>query len=210
MKIINQSYEILNISHPNPLKFIEQCGRVCYKSESRITEDSAEKFVKMLIKRGHHSVLEHVNITVKLITNRGVTHELVRHRLASYSQESSRYCSYKGDVTFIKPVWCDDNWNYEDDGYEGYYDWERAMLDAEKHYNFLLNNGWRPEQAREVLPNSLKTEIIMTCNLRELRHIFKLRCSKQAHPQIRALFLGLLKDVKNRIPVVFDGEYDEE
>jgi len=197
MKIIKQSHEILHVT-PNILQQIEHCGRVCYKSEDKITDDSAEGFVRRMIKSGHHSVLEHGSISVRFITNRGVTHEIVRHRLASYSQESSRYVNYNGqEMEFIEPVW----WEERTVGQEETF--KVALMSAEKAYKDLLEQKWKPEQAREVLPNSLKTEIVMTANPREWRHFFKLRTSKAAHPQLRALARELLIDLQDMTPVLF-------
>jgi len=197
MKIIDQSWEwvILPIL---PLETIEFAGRTCYKSECKITPDSAEKFVKMLIKRGHESVLEHVSASVRFVTNRGVSHELVRHRIASYSQESTRYVDHKTKMEFIRPVW----WN--DSGEQAQTAFEHALEDSEERYHSLRKHGWHPEQAREVLPNALKTEIVVTANLREWRHIFKLRTSSKAHPQMRSLMLSCLDGFKKEIPVIFD------
>ena len=197
MKIIEQSWEWLQ-KPEFPLELIEQAGRTCYKSEDKITNDSAKKFVLTILKSGHESVIEHVNASVKFITNRGVTHELVRHRLCAFSQESTRYVKYDGDMEFIKPVW----WETSDEAPK--FEWERAMKNAEEAYLNLLRQGWRPEQAREVLPNSLKTEIVVSANMREWRHIFKLRTSKAAHPQIRELMLSCLKGFRKEIPVLFD------
>jgi len=195
MKLIQQSHEILSLPE-NILEMLEKAGRTCYKSEGKITRKSAPKFVKMLRDRKHHAMIEFGDIIIKFITNRGVTHELVRHRLCSFAQESTRYVRYDGTMEFIKPEWFSD--------LEAIARWEQAMYDAEEHYIFLLNNGWRPEQAREVLPNSLKTEIVVKANIREWRHIFTLRCSKAAHPQIRGLMLPLLKELKTKLPIVFD------
>lgn len=199
MQIIDQSWEWLQKPR-EALKLIEVAGRTCYKSEDRITEGSAEKFAKMIVNLGHYSVIEHATASIKFITNRGVTHELVRHRMASYSQESTRYVRYSGGMQFIKPVWWDD---------EGYTKeqkdiWEGAMESAEKSYLDALEKGDKPEQAREILPNSIKTEIIVTANLREWRHIFNLRCSKKSHPQIQVLMFDCLKGFAKEIPVVFD------
>lgn len=212
MIIVNQSWEW--IRKPElPLELIELAGRTCYKSEDKITPSSAAKFVGKLLDSGHHSVIEHPVATVKFITDRGVTHELVRHRLCSFSQESTRYCNYKSDhMQFIRPVWFLTNVNgiftYQDLNKYIYNDisiWLRSMLDAERAYKDLINGGWRPEQARSVLPNSLKTEIVVTANLREWRHIFTLRCSKAAHPQIRELMVSCLKGFQKAIPVLFYG-----
>jgi thymidylate synthase (FAD) len=214
MKIVEQSWE-WKIKPELPLLYLEKIGRTCYKSTSAFTKESGEKFVKMILKNGHHSVIEHINASVRFITNRGVTHELVRHRLCAFSQESTRYVNYSGEMEFIRPVWLKiqlgicDHLTYENSTGDNWY-WLGAMLDAEKNYNDLLKRDWRPEQAREVLPNSLKTEIVVTANLREWRHIFNLRCSKKAHPQIRALMQSCLKGFKEQIPVIFDNLYPEE
>jgi len=203
MKVINPSHEILWTTEGNDiLKKIELAGRTCYKSEDKIDDVSARKFVKRILKAGHHSVIEHINITVKFICDRGVTHELVRHRLASYSQESTRYANYSKQkfdkqITVIEPLFWDKNSNE-------YSIWYDAMKNAEKAYMSLINSGAAPEQARSVLPNSLKTAIVITCNIREWRHIFSLRCSNAAHPQIREIMLPLLSDFKNKIPIIFD------
>jgi thymidylate synthase (FAD) len=197
MKIVEQSWEWMQIPLLS-LHLIEQAGRTCYKSEDKITVESAEKFVQSIIKRGHESVIEHAWASVRFITNRGVTHELVRHRLCSFSQESTRYVDYQDEMEFIKPVW----WNGSD--VQKQHIWKTAMLDAENYYRSLRFLGWRPEQAREVLPNSLKTEIVVSANVREWRHIFKLRTSKAAHPQMRALMLDCLEGFKKEIPIIFD------
>ena len=210
MLLVKPSHKILFIS-PKPLETIEAAGRTCYKSEDKITEGSAEKFVKMIKKLKHHSVIEHAYMSVRFICDRGVTHEIVRHRLAAYSQESTRYCNYKGGVTFIIPPWIrlpEGNYQEEDinDLFPEYcpeYDWFMSMLNAERRYQSLISS-WSPQQARSVLPNSLKTEIVMTCNLREWMHVFKLRTSKAAHPQMRELMIPLLEEVKILVPVIFD------
>ena len=198
MKIINQSWEWLQ-KPVQPLELIERAGRICYKSEKRITKGSAAKFAKMILELGHEAVIEHINISVRLITNRGVTHELVRHRVASYSQESTRYVRYDDEIEFIKPVWWDDA-DYSESQKQN---WLQAMEQAEKSYLAALKHGDKPEQAREILPHALKTEIVMTANLREWRHIFALRCSAKAHPQMRVLMLDCLQNFAQEIPVVF-------
>lgn len=198
MKIIEQSWNWLQ-KPVNALELIEKAGRTCYKSDDKIGPGTSEKFARMLLKSGHESVIEHAVASVRFITNRGNSHELVRHRLASYSQESTRYVRYDGNMEFIKPVWWDD-WTPEQQA-----SWTRVMQASEDEYQFLLNSGSRPEQAREVLPNSLKTEIVMTANLREFRHLFKLRCSPRAHPQIRHLMLDCLAGFHKEIPVIFEG-----
>ena len=205
MKIIDQSWSW--VSKPNaPLEVIELAGRTCYKSEDKITKDSSKKFVQVILKKGHESVIEHMSASVKFITNRGVTHELVRHRLCAFSQESTRYVNYGGsDIQFIRPVWIRSGELKEREiKNDGVARWISACDDAETQYNLLLSCGWRPEQAREVLPNSLKTEIVVTANLREWRHILRLRTSKAAHPQIRELMVSCLDGFKEAIPVLFD------
>ena len=202
MKIINQSCEW--IQRPNfPLEIIELAGRTCYKSEDKINQDSSKKFVQTIMKAGHESVIEHVSASVRFITNRGVTHELVRHRLCAFSQESTRYVDYQQEMEFINPVW---RTNEHDEAYDI---WEQHMINSEILYNKMRKSGWRPEQAREILPNSLKTEIVVTANMREWRHIFKLRTSKAAHPQIRHLMKKCVKMFQNEIPILFD-EFDSK
>jgi len=197
MKIIKQRHEIINISD-NVLETIERAGRTCYKSEDKITKGSAEKFVATLIKHGHEAMLEFGDITVKFITNRGITHEIVRHRLCNFAQESTRYVRYGQDMEFIKPVWWDDS---SDEQKKIFLD---TLEDCAYEYTALLDSGWKPQQAREILPNALKTEIVVKANIREWRHLLKLRCSKGAHPQIRGLMIPLLDEFKTKIPVVFD------
>lgn len=198
MKIIDQSWAWIQ-KPTSPLQTIERAGRVCYKSEDRITKDSAVKFVEHLVSLKHEAVLEHAVASVLFTTNRGVTHELVRHRLCSFCQESTRYVKYQ-DVEFIKPVWWDDEHYTEEQKNV----WKEAMQNAERSYQLAIQAHDKPEQAREILPNSVKTEIIVTANLREWRHIFELRCSSRAHPQIRALMQSCLKGFAAEIPVVFD------
>lgn len=184
------------------LKRIEKIGRVCYKSESNINDESAKKFVRNIIKNGHESVIEHISISVRVICDRGVTHEIVRHRLASYSQESTRYCNYSSnkfgnELTFINPCfWEKSNKNYKV--------WENSMLQIEKDYMMLISNGAKPQEARSILPNSIKTEIVMTMNLREWRHFLKLRTSIAAHPQMREIANMIFSKFKDTIPVIFD------
>ena len=199
MKVIAPWYEILFMPEPaQVLKLVETAGRTCYKSEHLISSDSAPEFVRRIVASGHHSVIEHGNISVRFVCDRGVTHELVRHRLAAYSQESTRYANYSQDrfgseITVIKPM-------FWEEGSEPYEQWEKAMLAAEAAYLALLANGARPQEARAVLPNSLKTEIVMTANLREWRHVLNLRASKAAHPQIRQIMLPLLAELADRLP----------
>lgn len=197
MKIIEPYVEILTpIDQDAILKHLEACGRTCYKSEDRITPGSAEKFVRMLIRNGHESVLEHCSITVRFVTDRGVSHELVRHRLASYSQESTRYCNYSGEITVIRPPFFDPE--------RGKYRlWKNLCEECEEAYQALIAAGSTPQEARAVLPNSLKTEIVMTANIREWRTVLRQRTSPAAHPQIRQVMQLLLDEFHARLPVLF-------
>jgi len=203
MNIISPSSEILgNVNPLEILKNVESYGRVCYKSEELITDDSAVPFIRRILKSGHESVIEHEKITVKVICDRGVTHEIVRHRIASYSQESTRYCNYSKDrfeneLTFIKPVFWEEN-------SQEYQVWKSQMQLIEDSYMKLIHLGAVPEQARCILPNCLKTEIVITMNLREWRHFFRLRTSKRAHPQMREISIPLLKKMRNMLPPIFD------
>lgn len=218
MRLVRPSYEI-RTPVDSILRTIEAAGRCCYKSEEKITEESAPRFCKMLVDRGHESVIEHASLMVKFVIDRGVSHELVRHRLCSFSQESTRYCDYSpsgkmGHVTFVIPPWVNVD--------EGEYDigpiladwkgfmlrstsemWMLSMARSEATYNDLRERKWKPEQARSVLPNSLKTEIIVTANLREWRHIFNLRTAPTAHPQMREIMVPLYNELSAQLPVLF-------
>ena len=208
MKIIEPSFEILTpLDGEAILKHIELCGRVCYKSEDKITPESCRKFIAGIIKQGHEAVLEHYSVTVRFIVDRGISHEIVRHRLASYCQESTRYCNYSkgdfgGEITVIKPL-------FFEPGSVAWDSWKDACEVAETAYFDLLEFGCTPQQARSVLPNSLKTEVVMTADLREWRHFFKLRCSPAAHPQMREVAIPLLNEMQEKIPVFFDELREE-
>lgn len=202
MRIIEPSVEFIGeLDAEKIMKHIELAGRVCYKSESKISDKSAEKFIANIIKSGHESVIEHVSLTFKIVCDRGVSHEIVRHRLASYSQSSTRYCNYASDkfgneLTFIKPCF----WNEDDENYNL---WKETLELAEKNYLALIKNGAKPQEARSILPNSLMTEIFMTADLREWRHFLKLRCSKRAHPQMREVAFKIYKILNESLPVIF-------
>ena len=204
MKIIEPYFEILNMASADEIyRHLELAARTCYKSEEKITKDSAKAFLTRLIKSGHESVIEHISISVRIICDRGVSHELVRHRLCSFSQESTRYANYSNEkfgseITVIKPIF----WN--EDAAQ-YHQWKSAMAACESAYLALIDSGAKAQEARSVLPNSLKTDIMMTANIREWRHIFKLRCSKASHPQMREIMLPLLDAFHDRLPVLFDG-----
>lgn len=208
MKVIEPSFEILTpISEGGikELQMIERIGRVCYKSEDKISPDgvSAKKFVKMLIDRGHEAMIEHSQLSVLFVCDRGVSHELVRHRLCSFAQESTRYCNYSREdknpdgIIFIKPFWMEE-------GSNEYREWVTACYDSEFWYLQAIKHGQTPQEARAVLINSVKTEIVVTGNYREFRHLLKLRTAPDAHPQMREIMMPLLEELKNRIPVVFD------
>jgi len=219
MNKLNASYEILSsISNGciEELKHIEKIGRVCYKSEDVITEDgeSAKRFVKMLIKNGHEAMIEHSNLAVKFIVDRGVSHELVRHRIASFAQESTRYCNYAKDKFGSECTYIDlENGIKLDKNMQSLKakeidmilnEWKMACMEAERRYMNMLNLGATPQIARSVLPNSTKTEITISANYREWRNFFKLRVPSTAHPQMREVTIPLLKELKQLIPVIFD------
>ncbi len=203
MKIVLPQIEVLDDLDGNKiLKRLELFGRVCYKSEGKINEDSSRIFISNILKSGHESVIEHEKISVRIICDRGVTHEIVRHRIASYSQESTRYCNYSHDkfgseITVIKPVFWEENT-------KEYQTWCEMMKQIETSYNLLIQSGATPQEARSVLPNSLKTEIVVTMNLREWRHFLKLRTSPKAHPQMREIAYMILTEFKSNIPIIFD------
>jgi thymidylate synthase (FAD) len=203
MKIIEPSFKIESaLDGVSALKHIELCGRVCYKSEHKLTEDSYKTFVKFLIDNGHTSVLEHYSFTIRFICDRGVSHEMVRHRHTGYSQESTRYCNYTMDkfgneITVIRPYFFKNNSLRFDL-------WEDACRMSEVAYFALLNDGATPQEARSVLPNSTKTELVVTTTFREWRDIFKLRTSPAAHPQMREIMIPALKAAQEMFPIVFD------
>ena len=202
MQIADPSFDIIQLPSPNVLELIESIGRVCYKSEGKIAPGTAQPFIAQVLALGHESVIEHASISVRIICDRGITHELVRHRLCSFTQESTRYANYAHDrfgneITVIRPY-------FFEQGSLRYLLWEAAMLACERAYLDLVKTGATAQEARSVLPNSLKTEIIMTANIREWRHIFKLRCAKAAHPQMREIMLPMLTAFAAKVPFIFD------
>lgn len=220
MKIVNPSFDILTpIDEDYIYHLLEEVGRTCYKSENLITEDSCRNFIKRIIDRGHEAVIEHFNITVKLTNDRGVSHEEVRHRIASYAQESQRYCCYSkdkfgGEITYIDlkgSMELDKQVNSLPSNVQQMIldEWVQACADAENHYNKMIELGATPQIARSVLNNSTKTEICITMNLREWRHFFRLRCSEAAHPAMREIAFMLLRAFKMLLPVIFDDVYKE-
>jgi thymidylate synthase (FAD) len=207
MRIINPSHRfetsIVGENGRAILDLIERAARTCYKSEGKMTAESAGEFVRKLVQvRKHVSVIEHAVVTVRFICDRGVSHEIVRHRLAAYSQESTRYCNYSKDqfgkeITVIRPFLLAEN-------SIRFMQWKFACETAEASYFALLEQGASPQEARAVLPNSLKTEIVMTANMREWRHVLLLRCSRAAHPQMRELMLPVLAEFKQHLPELFE------
>lgn len=216
MIIQKPSVEILSTEpYQDMLRRVERIGRVCYKSEDRIEEGSAEKFIRGILRRGHESVIEHGSITVKFICDRGVTHEIVRHRIASYSQESTRYCNYVKEK-FGSQITCIDlstgfhyDLNNEMDRRK-YEVWQKAMENAERSYFQLIQLGATPQEARSVLPNSLKTELVATMNLREWRHFFRMRADAAAHPQCREVAQMLLERFAKEYPVFFEDLLEKQ
>ena len=218
MKIIKPFFKVYeDLMNPlvtkDMLTKLEMIGRTCYKSESAITEESSGKFVRRLIEHGHEAMLEHVSISVEFVVDRGVSHELVRHRMASFAQESTRYCNYSKDkfgkeLTFIEPCfWVDQEHDLEMKA------WKEMMQQTEDLYMAFSEYNVKPEEARAILPNSLKTEIWMTCNLREWRHVMKLRAAGttgKPHPQMVEVMVPLLEYFKKYLPdVFFDIEVPE-
>lgn len=247
MKIIRPEYEILTDISDNAiveLQRIEKAARTCYKSEGKTPNQQgkilAYEFVSKLIKNGHEAMLEHSDLSVKFIADRGFSHEMVRHRLCSFAQESTRWCDYnngekfEGGLTFVLPYEFDAAFMKNDDirdefsafmqeakfdgfgGYvnhleeyysylpNGFVEWLYLVDSSENAYHKMRREGCTPQLARSVLPNSLKTELVVTANYREWRNIFKLRTAKDAHPDMRRIMTDLLKDVSMKIPVVFD------
>lgn len=207
MKVIEPSVEFINApDYQTLMKTIEAAGRTCYKSEDLIKEGSAEEMVRKFLSWGHESPIEHASVTVRITCDRGVSHEIVRHRIASYSQESTRYCNYAKDkfgreITVIRP-------STIPDGTDSYRIWKRCCENSELAYFDMLDAGCTPQEARSVLPNSLKTEVVMTANMREWRHFFKLRTGKGAHPDMRYVAIMLLNEFEERYPVFFDNLLD--
>lgn len=204
MILVDPSVEIITpISGEEIIKHIEQCGKVCYKSEDTIKDGSCNTFVKKILESEHESVVEHFSVTVRFTCSRACSHQLVRHRIASYSQESQRYVNYSrgkfgNQITFIKPL------DFDSMTIEQQFKYKIALEDSERSYMSLISLGLKPQQARGVLPNDTKTEVIVTMNLRSWRHFFKLRTDKHAQLEIRTLASNLLNEFKANIPVVFE------
>lgn len=202
MKIIKPSAEVYGPEYNYALIVTEMAGRVCYRSEDKQTGNSAEDFIRRLIKRGHESVLEHIVITIKTVCDRGISHQIVRHRIAAYSQESTRYCNYTADkfgneITVIEPL-------FFDPGSELHGYWQAACKFAEIAYFTMINAGATAEEARLVLPHSVKTTLVMTYNLRQWRHFIRERTAPAAHPQMREVAKMILAQLKELYPVFFE------
>jgi thymidylate synthase (FAD) len=222
MRIIEPSYEIITpLNNVDMLKTIEKVARTCYKSEDKISDDisSAERMIKTLLQNHHEAMIEFADIIVKFTSNRGFSHEMVRHRLCSFAQESTRYCNYSDDkfdnqITVIRPYWMKEPMTYDmgHDSNKINVFWFSAMETAEKNYFALIKAGLKAQDARGVLPNDLKTEINVKANIREWRAIFKLRTAKPAHPDMRRLMNPLLKEFQENIPILFDDiiPFEEE
>ncbi len=200
MKIVLPSVSLQWIT-PNALQVIESAGRVCYKSENNITESSAESFIESILNRGHESVIEHASASFRIVTDRGITHEIVRHRIASFSQESTRYCNYSQDkfeneISVIEPLEMTATAKQS---------WEKACKTAEVEYFKMIEAGARPQIARSILPTCLKAELIMTCNFREWRHFLKLRLAKGAHPQVIQIAQMIQDCLLKEYPIIFNN-----
>jgi len=199
----------------NSLQLIELAGRTSYQSRDKITDNSASKFVAMIRRMGHESVIEHSAMIVEFSNvSRGFTHQLVRHRLAAYTQESTRYVD-ESDFRVVIPSTKDADEKLVElvlpDGHSIKVSFQDWMDLNEQMYRGLRGVGWVPQDARQVLPIGIKSQIVITANLREWRHIFDLRCAPDAHWEIRRVMVNLLREVQQRIPVVFDDfEIDGE
>jgi thymidylate synthase (FAD) len=208
MKIVEPSVEVIFWAPEDSGTLeegIEKAARTCYKSEGKIGEGTADKLIRKLRKSGHHAMLEFGYIMARIIADRGLSHELVRHRLASFAQESTRYCNYNSErfdseISVIEPPGL--TWQQRDE-------WHIAMDDAERHYMTLMKIGAKPQIARSVLPIGLKTEIVIGANPREWRHIFKMRCDKHAHPIIRSIMIEILLQCRDKYPAIFDDLFDD-
>lgn len=219
IKFIKPLYEfdMLGQTGMEKLKHIEKVARTCYKTEDKITEDSYVKLIKHLVNKKHHAMLEFAQFNMKLVVSRAFTHEIVRHRMSSFAQESQRYVGYDGAIEFIIPPWVQnikpiefdtDDSEFISKLWDGYSQaeiyWMGSMITSSEMYKSLLDEGWRPEQARDVLPNACKTEINVQTNLREWMHIFDLRAAPAAAPQMREMMIPALAEIKELIPIVFD------
>lgn len=209
MKIIKPVVEIEKVDYNKMMKNLERACRTCYRSEDKITEESYKTLLKNCINRGHESILEHEKITIRMTCDIGVYKDLTRHRIASFSIESTRYCNYGKDkfdnqIKFIEPVNIEKNT-------ELYEEWQKSCEEIEKHYIKMAELGATPDQMRMLLPHSTAAEVTMTANIREWKHILSLRCTKHAHPAVEQVMIPLLLHLKKNMPEIFENiEYDEE
>jgi len=221
VRIIEQSFEYIEpVDGVAMCKLIEKAGRECWKSGDKITEDSYKDFIRMILQAGHLSVIEHCKITVKVTTSRDISHQLVRHRISSYSQTSQRYVNYaKKGLEFVLPlafanIKISNNnsaiaaSDYSDDNQrEAFKAWLLALQVAERSYNRMIELGLKPQTARSVLPNAAATTIVITNNLRQWRHFFEERCSTAAQPEMQELAKAILKSFALGVPIIFDDLY---
>lgn len=207
MQLVNQFYELMQpLDGDAILKHIERVAKTCYQTQHKITENSAQPFVQKLINSEHESVLEHYSFSVKFVCDRATANQLTRHRLASFAQESTRYvnyakCAYNtngNDIKFVKPI------AFQDDDEESLLYFATGCEFAERLYQKNIKEGYNAQTARYSLPLSLATELVVTANLREWRHIFRLRVSREADLHIQFLLFQLLDELKNQVPVIFD------
>ena len=209
MIIVKPLVEVENVDYKRIMQNLERACRTCYRSEDKITEDSYKTLLKNCINRGHESILEHEKITVRLTCDIGVYKDLTRHRHASFSIESTRYCNYGKDkfenqVKFIDPVNIDHNTKL-------FEEWEKCCSDIEKCYIKMSKDGATPDQMRMILPHSTAANVTMTANIREWKHILELRCTKHAHPAVEQVMIPLLLEFKENMPEIFGNiQFDEE
>lgn len=208
MKIIEPLLEVEKFDGVRIMRNIERACRTCYRSEDKITEDSYKNLLKNCINRGHESVLEHEKISIRMTCDLGVYKDLTRHRIASFSIESTRYCNYGKDkfdneMKFIKPC------NIEDEN--NLATWKECMKHIETYYMLMSNNKAKPDELRLLLPHSIAAEVCMTANIREWKHILSLRANNHVHPSIQQLMIPLLLLFKKEMPEIFDiVDYNKE
>lgn len=209
MKIIEPKIEVENVDYNQIMKNLERACRTCYRSEDKVTEESYKTLLKNCVNRGHESILEHEKVTIRMVCDIGVYKDLTRHRHASFSIESTRYCNYGKDkfenqIKYIKPV------NIEE-GTELYAEWKKSLEEIEKHYIKMAELGATPDQMRMILPHSTAALVTMTANIREWKHILSLRCTKHAHPAVEQVMIPLLIKFKEEMPEIFENiEYDTD
>ncbi len=209
MKLVDPVLYVENYDGKKIMHRIERACRTCYRSENLITEESYKTLLKNCLNRGHESILEHEKISIRMICDIGVYKDLTRHRFASFSIESTRYCNYGKDkydnqIKFIKPA-------HIEEGTQIYDLWKKSLEQIEENYVKMSEIGAKPDQLRMILPHSTAAEVNMTCNIREWRHVLSLRCAKMTHPTIRQLLIPLLLKFKQDMPELFENiEYDED